>query len=115
MHTHVENLKNQLNDFNSVRENMQYEIADGNQRMSIFKEKVKEEASDKLNLQKQIDDLQLANGLLELAKKRLEDEVELINKRHSMEVESMKTMIDQNKNYGTAQEAKVRESIQRYQ
>lgn len=50
-----------------------------------------------------------------MEKKRLEDELDLSKKRHEMELESMKAMVDQNKNYSYAQEGRIRETMQKYQ
>jgi len=115
LQAHTENLKNQLKDFNTMRKSMQFEIEDGNQRVSLIKERFRDETSDKLELLKNIDDLQLENGQLQLEKKRVEDELELIKKKHGMDLESMKTMVDQNKNYSYSQEVRVREVMQKYQ
>lgn len=64
LQAHTENLKNQLKDFNTMRKSMQFEIEDGNQRVSLIKERFRDETSDKLELLKNIDDLQLENGQL---------------------------------------------------
>ena len=111
LQAYIENLKRQVTDANSDGQFVLLRTDAYDQRAAATTDGIIGQANQNLKLQKQIDELQLANGLLELTKKRLEDELDLLNKRHSMEVESMKTIIEQNKNYGAAQETKVRETI----
>jgi hypothetical protein len=75
------------------------EINESQLRVSQFQDKVKDENVDKVQLYKKVDELEITNSHLLEAKNRLSDEKETLLKKHSIEIESLRSIISQNKEY----------------
>ena len=74
-------------------ESMKMEINESQHRVSQFKDRVIGENTDKVQMLKKVDDLEIVCSHLEEEKKRLNQEIQMDEKRSSFEIESLKKLV----------------------
>ena len=75
-----------------MQHSLQYEIHEGNQRAAEYREIARDEGLNRIEMLKQVDQVNLENDRLQRELRRLEAEVEVLRKRNRVEVDSLNQM-----------------------
>ena len=100
LQTKVELLSNKLNDYDHLKENMDNEMNMNEMRVSQFKEIMMDETSGKIEMSKQMDQIQLRCAQVEHEKRRINDQMLMIKTKSQIDLESLKKQLTASKEYG---------------
>ena len=92
LQSEVEAYRKRLCDHTSMQHSLQYEIHEGNQRAAEYREIARDEGLNRIEMLKQVDQVNLENDRLQRELRRLEAEVEVLRKRNRVEVDSLNQM-----------------------